>query len=33
MLYKGDFKAVSIKRPKVPSSDHYPLVATFVFDE
>ena len=33
MLYKGDFDAMRIRRPKIPSSDHYPLVATFVFDE
>lgn len=33
VLYKGDFKAVRIRRPKVPSSDHYPLVTTFVWDE
>lgn len=32
ILYKGDFSAVSIKRPAIPSSDHYPLVATFLLD-
>lgn len=31
MLYRGDFKAVSIRSDKIDSSDHYPLLATFVF--
>ncbi|MCM1163273.1 MAG: endonuclease/exonuclease/phosphatase family protein [Muribaculaceae bacterium] len=30
MLYSGELKAVGIKRPKIPSSDHYPLVGTFI---
>lgn len=31
ILYRGCFKAVDIKRGKVNCSDHYPLIATFVF--
>lgn len=33
VLYKGDFKAHSIVRGDVPSSDHYPFLTTFVWDE
>ncbi len=33
VLYKGDFDCVSLKRGDSPSSDHYPFLATFVFDE
>lgn len=33
MLYKGDFRAVDIRRGNNPASDHYPLTATFVMDE
>lgn len=33
ILYRGCFKAVDIERGKVNCSDHYPLIATFVFDE
>ncbi len=33
MLYKGDFKAIDITSPRIPSSDHYPLLATFLFDQ
>ena len=33
MLYKGDFRAVDIRRGDNPASDHYPLTATFVMDE
>ena len=32
VLYRGDFKAYSINRAKVPYSDHYPLLTTFVWD-
>lgn len=32
VLYRGDFKAVDIEREPVPSSDHYPLLTTFVWD-
>lgn len=32
VLYGGDMKAVDIERGDVPSSDHYPLLTTFVFD-
>ncbi len=31
-LYRGQFKAVDIKRGNVASSDHYPLLTTFVWD-
>lgn len=33
VLYGGDMHAVSIRRDRNPSSDHYPLLTTFVFDE
>ena len=33
VLYGGDMEAVDIERGDVPSSDHYPLLTTFVFDE
>lgn len=33
MLWKGGFHPVSIERGGVPSSDHYPLTATFVWDD
>ncbi len=33
VLYKGDFNCVDITRGSSPSSDHYPFLATFVFDE
>jgi len=33
MLYKGDYEATDIVRGDVPSSDHYPLTATFLFNE
>jgi len=32
ILYRGDFKAVDYRRGDVPSSDHYPVFATFLFD-
>lgn len=32
VLYRGDFEAVDIHREPVPSSDHYPLLTTFVWD-
>ena len=32
ILYKGDFDATSFKRDKFNSSDHYPLYATFKWD-
>lgn len=33
VLYGGGMRAVDIERGDVPSSDHYPLFTTFVFDE
>lgn len=33
VFYKGDMKAVDIERGNVKSSDHYPLLTTFIFDE
>lgn len=33
VLYKGSFKAWDIRRDRQPSSDHYPLLTTFVFDD
>ncbi len=33
VLWRGKFRAVEIKRGNVPSSDHYPLLTTFVWDE
>ncbi len=32
ILYKGDMQCVRLKRGDVPSSDHYPFLATFLFD-
>ena len=32
ILYRGPFKAVDIERGDISSSDHNPLLATFVFD-
>ena len=31
VLYRGDLKAIAIKRGDIDSSDHYPLIATFAF--
>lgn len=33
VLYKGDMDCVSLQRETPPSSDHYPFLATFVFDD
>lgn len=33
MLYGGNLEAVSVRRPDVQSSDHYPLVGTFLLKE
>ncbi|MDE6556556.1 MAG: endonuclease/exonuclease/phosphatase family protein, partial [Duncaniella sp.] len=33
VLYRGDMEAVNIHREPVPSSDHYPLLTTFVWDK
>ena len=33
ILYKGNFKAIDVERGKIDSSDHYPLLTTFVWDE
>lgn len=33
MLCKGNFRPIAIRRPRIPSSDHYPLIATLLFDE
>ncbi len=33
VMYKGDFKPVSIERGNVASSDHYPLLTTFVWTD
>ena len=32
VLYHGNFEAVKIKRAKIPSSDHYPLLTTFMIE-
>lgn len=32
VLYRGEFRAVSIERGNVPSSDHYPMLTTFVWN-
>lgn len=32
VLWRGNFRAVNIERGNVPSSDHYPLLTTFVWD-
>lgn len=31
VLYRGNMRAVSMRRGNVPSSDHFPLLTTFVF--
>ena len=33
VLYRGQLKAIDIERGNVASSDHYPLLTTFVWDE
>lgn len=33
VLYRGDFKAVRYWRGDVPSSDHYPVFTTFLFND
>lgn len=33
ILYRGDLKALSVKKEKIRSSDHYPLMATFAFPD
>ena len=33
MLYRGDFHVNEIHKGKPVGSDHYPLMATFVWDE
>lgn len=33
ILYRGDLKALSVKKGKLKSSDHYPLIAEFEFTE
>ena len=33
VLYKGPFKAVDIERGDIASSDHNPLLTTFLFDQ
>ena len=32
VLYRGNLRPVSMERGKTASSDHYPLLTTFVFD-
>lgn len=32
VLWRGDFEAKKIERGNVPSSDHYPMLTTFVWD-
>lgn len=32
-LYRGNLRAVKIERGNIPSSDHYPLTTTYLFDE
>ena len=32
VLYRGDMEAVDIERGDTPSSDHYPLLTTFVMN-
>ncbi|MDE5650801.1 MAG: hypothetical protein K2I35_07320, partial [Duncaniella sp.] len=32
ILYDGNIEAVKLQLDKVPSSDHYPLFATFLID-
>lgn len=32
VLYRGNFDAVRIRRARIPSSDHYPLLTTFLID-
>jgi endonuclease/exonuclease/phosphatase (EEP) superfamily protein YafD len=31
ILYRGDMDAINIRRGKLKSSDHYPLLATFLW--
>ena len=33
VLYRGNVEAVDIERARIPSSDHYPLLTTFLIDE
>lgn len=33
IFYRGDLKALSVKRESINSSDHYPLLATFEFTD
>lgn len=33
IFYRGDLRCIAIDRAKVPTSDHYPLEATFVWDD
>lgn len=33
VLYRGDLKALSVKRGKINTSDHYPLITEFEFTE
>lgn len=33
IFYKGDFKVVKVERGDIPSSDHYPLLATLMWDQ
>lgn len=33
ILYKGDLRALSVKREKIKTSDHYPLIAEFEFTD
>lgn len=33
VLYRGAFRATAIESPRIPSSDHYPVFTTFVFDQ
>ena len=33
VLYSGSLKAVDIERGDIPSSDHYPLLTTFVWQQ
>ena len=32
ILYRGDMRAVGIERGNIKSSDHYPLIATFLWN-
>ena len=31
ILYKGDLKALSVRKGKIKTSDHYPLLSEFEF--